>query len=86
MIPADGCIGCCEGTEEVQNPGWRGATEPGADPVAFGVGGAAGAGLDQACTGKTGRENPDEVKGGLVLHVEQLEDHGTTHTERGETG
>ena len=84
MVPTDRCIGRGQRAEEVENPGLCGS-KPRADPVALGVGGAAGAGLHKACTGKTGGENPDKVEGRLILHVEQLEDHGSAHTQGRET-
>ena len=71
--------------EERQNP-LGSAAVAATDPVALRIGGAGCQRLDEGRGIEAGGECPDDLQSSTALHVEELEDHGASLTECGESG
>jgi len=84
MRPAIGGVRGRQRTEESQNPLGCAAVAA-ADPVALRIGGARCQWLDEGRGIEAGGECPDNLQSGAALHIEELEDHGASLTERGES-
>ena len=78
LIPSCRCIRGSQCVEQCKDPFWYYSTKPRTNPVALGIGGAAGVRFDHACLGKARGESPYELQGRTIFHIKEFQNHGST--------